>query len=278
LVLFFKKEPLALPLALPVEAISIPGQLPKKQTFLPSLLEWAHSTAVKMEQAESLDLPGGAATVQWRRSRRARRISLRIDARDGTVVVTLPMRVARAAGVALLKANAAWVADRLAALPPPLEYAAGSLITIDGVPHRIVHTPDGRGGAWLEAGVLHVSGDPAFLARRVGDFLRAEARRRFASQALAKAASAGLSVRRVSVRDTRTRWGSCSANGTLMFCWRLLMAPPYVQDYVVAHEVAHLRHMNHGADFWQLTNALSPHRAQAVAWLSEQGAGLMRVG
>jgi predicted metal-dependent hydrolase len=233
---------------------------------------------VKIVQAESLDLPGGPATVHWRRSKRARRISLRIDARGGAVIVTLPMRTARAAGVALLKANAAWVADRLAALPPPLEYVAGRLITIDGVPHLIAHAPNGRGGAWLDGGVLHVSGDPAFLARRVGDFLRAEAKRRFATQALAKAASAGLAVRRVSVRDTRTRWGSCSANGTLMFCWRLLMAPPYVQDYVVAHEVAHLQHMNHGKDFWRLTDALSPHRAQAVAWLAEQGAGLMRVG
>jgi len=228
--------------------------------------------------AESFALPGGLATVHWRRSRRARRISLRIDARGGAVIVTLPMRAARAAGVALLEANAAWVADRLAALPPALTYAPGSLITIDGLPHKIVHTPRGRGGAWLEAGALHVSGDAAFLARRVGDFLRAEARRRFGAQAAAKAAQAGLAVRRISVRDTRSRWGSCSADGSLMFCWRLLMAPPFVQDYVVAHEVAHLRHMNHGPAFWALTDLLSPHRTQAVAWLSEQGAGLMRVG
>ena len=227
---------------------------------------------------ESLLLQGGLATIHWRRSKRARRISLRIDARDAAVVITLPMRAAKAAGVALLTANAAWVADRLAALPPPLEYAPGSLITIDGLPHAIIHTPQARGGAWLEAGALHVSGDAAFLPRRVEDFLRAEARRRFSAQSIAKAAQAGLLLRRVTVRDTRTRWGSCSSTGALMFCWRLLLAPPYVQDYVVAHEVAHLKHMNHGPDFWALTDALSPHRAQAVAWLSEQGSGLMRVG
>jgi predicted metal-dependent hydrolase len=237
-----------------------------------------HFRGVKPIPTESLALPGGPATIQWRRSKRARRITLRIDARDGAVVVTLPMRAARSAGVALLKANAAWVADRLAALPPPLEYAPGSLITVDGVPHPIMHTPQGKGGAWLEGGALHVSGDPAFLARRVGDFLKAEAKRRFGAQAMAKAAAAGLTLRRVSVRDTRTRWGSCSASGALMFCWRLLMAPPYVQDYVVAHEVAHLRHMNHGRDFWALTDALSPYRTEACAWLSEQGSGLMRIG
>jgi predicted metal-dependent hydrolase len=188
------------------------------------------------------------------------------------------MRAARAAGVALLEANAAWVADRLAALPPALAYAPGSLITIDGVPHPIIHAPRARGGAWLEGGALHVSGEAAFLARRAGDFLRAEARRRFSAQAMAKAAVAGLTVRRIAVRDTRSRWGSCSADGSLMFCWRLLMAPAFVQDYVVAHEVAHLRHMNHGPDFWRLTDLLSPHRPQAVAWLSAQGSGLMRVG
>jgi predicted metal-dependent hydrolase len=237
-----------------------------------------HFACVKPERAESFALPGGPATVHWRRSRRARRISLRIDARGGAVIVTLPMRAARAAGVALLEANAAWVADRLAALPPVLAYAPGSLITIDGVPHPISHAPHARGGAWLEGGALHVSGGAEFLARRVGDFLRAEARRRFTTQALAKAAQAGVAVRRVGVRDTRSRWGSCSADGSLMFCWRLLMAPPFVQDYVVAHEVAHLRHMNHGPDFWALTDFLSPHRTQAVAWLSDQGSGLMRVG
>jgi predicted metal-dependent hydrolase len=231
-----------------------------------------------LKPAESFALPGGPATVHWRRSRRARRISLRIDAQAGAVIVTLPMRAARAAGVALLNANAAWVSDRLAALPPVLEYAPGTLITIDGVQHPIVHAPQGRGGAWIEGGALHVSGDAAFLPRRVGDFLRAEARRRFSAQALAKAAQAGLVARRISVRDTRSRWGSCSADGSLMFCWRLLMAPPFVQDYVVAHEVAHLRHMNHSPAFWALTDALSPHRTQAVAWLSDQGSGLLRVG
>lgn len=227
---------------------------------------------------ESLALPGGPATIHWRRSARARRITLRIDAQQGHVVVTLPMRTARAAGVALLTQNADWVATRLAALPVVAPFADGASVMIDGVVHAIRHSPGGRGGAWVADGALHVSGDPAFLPRRVSDFLRAEARRRFAAQAVAKAGAAGLAVRRVTVKDTRTRWGSCSADGVLMFCWRLLMAPPFVQDYVVAHEVAHLRHMNHGAGFWALADALSPHRSQAVAWLAEEGARLLRVG
>lgn len=194
------------------------------------------------------------------------------------MVITLPMRAGRAAGVALLQQNADWVATRLAALPAATPFADGGKVEIDGVPHPIRHSPARRGGAWLESGTLHVAGEPAFLARRVADFLRREAGRRFALQAAAMAEPAGLVLRRVRVRDTASRWGSCSADGTLMFCWRLLMAPPYVQHYVVAHEVAHLRHLNHGADFWALADTLSPHRAQAVSWLAREGGALLRVG
>ena len=227
---------------------------------------------------ESLHLPGGLATIHWRRCRRARRITLRIDSRQGHVVVTLPMRAAKSAGIALLTSNADWVSTKLAALPAAEPFVAGALVAIDGVPHPIRHAPAARGGAWIEDGALSVSGDPDFLPRRVADFLRAEARRRFTAQATAKAAGAGLTVRRVTVKDTRTRWGSCSANGVLMFCWRLLMAPPFVQDYVVGHEVAHLRHMNHAPEFWTLCDALSPHRVRASAWLAEEGARLLRAG
>lgn len=229
-------------------------------------------------QRETLTLPTGPTEVLWRRSARARKISLRIDPKGGGVIVTLPSRAAQAAGMALLRDNAAWVADRLASLPRAILLADGAIVPIDGLPHRIRHSPDGRRGVWLEPGSLLVSGAPEFLARRVADFLRAEARRRLSALAIAKAADGGLALRRVIVKDTRTRWGSCTADRTLMFCWRLIMAPPYVQDYVVAHEVAHLRHMDHGSGFWALVAQLTPNRRLAVHWLDTHGAGLMRVG
>lgn len=229
-------------------------------------------------QRETLTLTTGPTEVLWRRSTRARKISLRIDHSGGGVIVTLPSRAAQAAGMALLRDNAAWVADRLASLPRPVLLANGAIVPIDGLPHRIRHVPEGRRGAWLEPGSLLVSGAPEFLARRVADFLRAEARRRLSALAVAKAAVGDLSLRRVVVKDTRTRWGSCTADHTLMFCWRLVMAPPHVQDYVVAHEVAHLRHMNHGHGFWTLVAQLTPNRSLAMHWLDTHGAGLMRVG
>ncbi len=227
---------------------------------------------------DSLPLPHGAAPILWRRSARARRISLRIEPRQGSLVVTLPTRASAAAAKAALVTHQVWIAERLSALPRPIALGPGAAIPIDGRPHRIVHRPDRRGTAWLEGEEVHVAGDAAFIARRVNDWLRLRARRQLGQIATDKAQAAGLAARRIVVKDTSSRWGSCTASGTLMFSWRLVMAPLPVQDYVVGHEVAHLRHMNHGADFWALTDALTPHRPYASTWLLEHGPSLLRVG
>ena len=227
---------------------------------------------------DSLSLPGGTAPVVWRRSARARRIMLRIEPRQGGVIVTLPTRASAASGRDVLLTHQDWVAERLAKLPRPITLGPGAAVPIDGRPHRIVHRADVRGTAWLENGEIHVAGDPAFVARRVNDWLRTLARKRLGGLAAEKAGSAGLAAKRIVIKDTSSRWGSCTAKGALMFSWRLVMAPPEVQDYVVGHEVAHLRHMNHGKAFWALVHQLTPYRAFADAWLTANGPGLMRVG
>lgn len=227
---------------------------------------------------DSIALSGRTAPIIWRRSARARRISLRIEPRGGGVIVTLPARASLAAGRAVLQTYREWVAERLERLPAPVALGDGATIMLDGIPRRIVHRGDRRGTAWLEAGDIHVAGDTAFIGRRVGDWLRAQARQQLSQLAREKAARAGLALRRVTIKDTSSRWGSCTAGGTVMFSWRLVMAPPSVQDYVVGHEIAHLRHMNHSAAFWSLADQLTPHRAAANAWLASHGAGLMRVG
>jgi hypothetical protein len=228
--------------------------------------------------AEMLLLPGGPVWIEWRRSARARRVSLRIAPQTGSVIVTLPMRAARGAGMALLMSHAHWVSDRLAALPEALPIADGAAIPLADTPHVIRHRPDLRGGAWIADGEIHVAGDAGFLRRRVLDLLRKEARTRLTARALAKAAEIAARPSRVTVKDTRTRWGSCAPDGGLAFSWRLVMAPEFVQDYVVAHEVAHLRHMNHGARFWALVARLTPHTSAANLWLRDHGARLLRVG
>lgn len=228
--------------------------------------------------AETVMLRHGSLPVQWRRTGRARRISLRVDVRAGRITVVLPQRASRAAGLALLREHEIWATARLSALPGSVDLADGALVPIDGVPHAVRHRPGGRGGAWFEAGEIHVAGDPAFLPRRVLDLLRAEARRRLLPIMQAKAELAGMTLTRVTCRDTRSRWGSCTRDGGLMLSWRLVMAPPFVQEYVAAHEVAHLRHFDHGARFWALVETLTPHSARATAWLGAHGAALMRVG
>jgi predicted metal-dependent hydrolase len=229
-------------------------------------------------QPEVLALPSGPARVEWRRSSRARRVSLRIDPAEGAVVVTLPARASRKAGMALLMGHADWVSNRLAALPEAVAFGDGAMVPICGVPHRIRHDPAMKGGAFLLDQELHVAGAAEFLSRRVRDFLRQEAGRRLSALVNAKAAVIGIRPRRVTMKDTTSRWGSCAPDRSLALSWRLVMAPPFVQDYVVAHEVAHLRHMNHGPQFWSLVDELTPHTRAAIPWLRAEGARLLRIG
>jgi len=192
--------------------------------------------------------------------------------------VTLPTRATRKAGMALLMGHADWVSDRLAALPEAVRFIDGAMVPICGVPHRIRHAPTARGAAFLLEQELHVTGAAEFLGRRVRDFLRQQARSRLGALAVAKAGLIGVVPKRITVKDTTSRWGSCAPDTSLALSWRLVMAPVFVQDYVVAHEVAHLRHMNHGPKFWSLVDELTPHKMAAIPWLRAEGARLLRIG
>ncbi len=239
---------------------------------------WRFVALMFVPPAETVELPNGPAPVTWRRSARARRVSLRIDPRDGVVVVTLPNRAGRNAGVALVMTHAEWITDRLAALPCAVPFADGAIVPLHGIAHRIRHAPQTARGVWVDDGTIQVSGQSEFLGRRVGDFLRAEALRRMRALAGEKAARCGAAIRRISVKDTQSRWGSCASDGSIAFSWRLVMAPAFVQDYVAAHEVAHLRHMDHGKRFWALVGSLTPHAAAAIPWLRGEGTRLLRFG
>jgi predicted metal-dependent hydrolase len=232
----------------------------------------------------TLPLPRGALApasripVRWQASTRARRVSLRICPREGAVIVTLPPRHGRRSGLALIREHEAWVLERLAALSPPIEFTPGARLLLGGEAHAIRHEPRLRGGAFLDGGDIVVTGAREFLRRRVADFLRAEAKRRIAALATPHAAALGVTPRVIRMKDTRSRWGSCAPDGTLAFSWRLVMAPGWVTDYVVAHEVAHLRELNHSSRFWALVESRTPHREAAVEWLRLEGPALLRVG
>jgi predicted metal-dependent hydrolase len=230
------------------------------------------------QTTELVAVQGALTQVAFRRSARARKISLRVDPAQGGVVITLPMKASRRAGLALLQTHEAWVAEKLAGLPEALPFRPGALVPVNDRPHIITPVPTGTGGAWIAQDIIYVTGKPEFLARRVADCLKRLARQKLLALTMEKARLAGLTPKTVRIKDTRTRWGSCAPDGTLAFCWRLICAPEFVQDYVVGHEVAHLRHMNHGKHFWALTEALTPYRADATAWLGTHGQALLRIG
>jgi len=235
---------------------------------------------LRMPLEPSLSLMDGSVPVRVSTHPRARRIALRIDPHGDAVDLVLPPRSSLARALAFLEANRAWLERRLRALPPRTAFVDGALVPVLGVPHAIRHIAGarGRGAVWIEGQTIHVSGDPAHLARRVRDHLREEAKRELMARARRMAQSIERKVLRVTVRDTRTRWGSCAASGSLAFSWRLILAPEEVLDYVVAHEVAHLVHMNHGKRFWRLVERLCPGAERQRRWLNRNRAQLLRIG
>ncbi len=209
---------------------------------------------------------------------RARRITLRLDGSSGGVRLVLPKRTALRDGLDFAQRKADWLLEQIDARPVWVPFEDGARVPLLGREHVIRHVPAARRGVWREPGTIFVSGFAEHVARRVGDFLKAEARGEIVPRARAKAAAVEREVRRISVRHMSSRWGSCGSDGTLCFCWRLILAPEYVLDYVVAHEVAHLRYMNHGPRFWTLAARLTADTEGARRWLREHGDTLLCYG
>lgn len=217
--------------------------------------------------------------IRVRVSARARRIAVRIDESADAIELVVPKGISLKAGLSFLEQQRGWLRSRLAEQPPRIPFADGAEIPVLGVPHRVRHLgPQWRGGAAIEDGAILVGGDAPHVARRVRDLLVALARRELGARARRLAATVERRVTRVTVRDTKTRWGSCAASGALAFSWRLVLAPEPVLDYVVAHEVAHLVHLNHGIRFWRLVERLAPGSARHRAWLHRNRARLLRYG
>ena len=131
---------------------------------------------------------------------------------------------------------------------------------------------------WIEDGEINVTGDIKYLSRRLSDWLKKQAQIRIKTLVYQKAKQIKRVPSRITIRDTRTRWGSCSSKGRLSFSWRLIFAPPEILDYVVAHEVAHLVHMNHSSKFWNTVDRLTENAKSGRAWLNGNGSALQRIG
>ena len=223
-----------------------------------------------------------SAPFELHESPRARRMMLRIDVAAGVVRVIVPVGVGRMQALRFVGRHHDWVRQRVAALPAARPFSPGAVVPIMGRPHRLVHDPAHRGGPRVAQGAdgpeLRAGGLPEHFARRIVDFLKAEAKREISARAYVLAAQVQRRISAITIRDQRSRWGSCSAAGRLAFSWRLILTPEPVLDYVVAHEVAHLVEMNHAPAFWRLLGTLTPHTDMARAWLGKNRALLLRYG
>lgn len=233
---------------------------------------------------DHLDVVHGGETfrIAVRRRPSARRLTLRVSAATGEVVITLPARSAIATAQRFAASHGGWIAARLARIPERVAFEAGAVVPLRGVPHRVVRRGERSGLTRLETDglepVLSVSCGAPHVGRRVRAFLEAEARGDLLRAVAHYAAKLGQGPTRMTIRDTRSRWGSCTADGALNFSWRLILAPPLVLDYLVAHEMAHLREMNHAPRFWSLLGDLCPEVDAAEAWLKRNGTALHRYG
>ena len=228
-----------------------------------------------------VEIDGAPVRVALNWNRRARRYTLRLAGAVRAPVLTIPARGSLNEARTFLDRHAGWLKARLAALPAAQPLADGGLVPLRGAMLRIVHRP-GRGLVRVasEDGtpLLIVHGDAAHLPRRIADFLKREARADFEAATARHARALGVSVKQVRLGDPRSRWGSCSSSGTIAYSWRVVMAPPAVLDYLVAHEVAHLREMNHSPRFWALVRQACPAMDEAKTWLTRHGASLHAVG
>lgn len=213
-------------------------------------------------------LPGDPpVSVLLRRSGRARRITLRVSSLDGRVTVTVPRHVTETAAMKFVSDKRGWLVAQLGRVTPERCIRPGSLLPIAGIAHVV--SPDGADGR----PVIPIAADRP-VGPQVRRFVIDAARSHFEAAVARHAGRLGRGYGRIALRDTRSRWGSCSSEGHLMFSWRLLLAPAEVSDYVAAHEVAHLVRMDHSPAFWAVVAELLPDHAAARAWLRGQGATL----
>ncbi|MFD0916979.1 M48 family metallopeptidase [Pseudahrensia aquimaris] len=238
----------------------------------------------KVERWTLLEIDGRNVDVRVVENPRTSRLTLRLvpaSKTEESLKVTVPPGTPEDEVDGFLQRNRAWAASRLSRLPEVTRIADGVTIPLRGVPHRIVHSGIGRGvvsiGMEDDGKVIRVFGDPKFLPRKVADFLKRQAKQDLTKAVAHYADALGVKPKSITMRDTTSRWGSCSSSGALNFSWRIILAPPEVLNYLAAHEVAHLREMNHSDRFWAHVRDICPDMETHKAWLRQHGAKLHAV-
>ncbi len=238
--------------------------------------------AQRLPEQIEVPLEGQNVSVRLRPNRRARRYTLNLGVAGADPVLTIPAGGSFEGARYFLERNLDWLETRLSNRPAVRPFRPGRIMPVRDIKHRIAHRPNERGTVWVEAGptmpIIAVAGARDHMQRRLIDWLKREARADLEGSVFRYAALLRVRPTAIRLRDPKGRWGSCSSRGTLSFSWRLILAPPMVLDYLAAHEVAHLREMNHGPAFWRLVHRICAHTDEAEAWLKAHGAGLHAIG
>lgn len=213
-------------------------------------------------------------SVQIRHSARARRLSLRISSLDGKVTLSGPPYVRERDYMAFIRDKEDWIIKNLAVMPEKTLVAAGAVLVYRG--SFVTVTMGSQRGVRLAGDAIYVARTSRSIGASIKGFLKSQARDALAHASDRYAAQLGVGYSALVLRDTRSRWGSCSSQGQLMYSWRLIMAPPDILDYVAAHEVAHLIEMNHSRAFWNVVARLYPDYEKAREWLRSHGPMLHR--
>jgi predicted metal-dependent hydrolase len=235
----------------------------------------------KRARQETMRIGGKSVSVKVRLNPRARRLIVKVHPSTGEVAVVAPSERSVQKALDFARQEGDWIAGRLDRVPEPVYLEPGDTVLFKGNLY-VIRLSSERGSVWIDNDAtrptIRVSGKREHAARRVEDWLKKQARTQITRRLNALAEELGVKVRRITVRDATSRWGSCSTSGAISLSWRLIMAPNSVLNYVAAHEVAHLREMNHGTRFWRIVDRLvgQDEAEAAQAWLREFGTELHR--
>jgi predicted metal-dependent hydrolase len=239
---------------------------------------WTRSPEPQKPAARSTVITVGNEAVQVRRMARVRRIRLSFDSATDRAILTLPPRTSVQTGADFVASQLDWIASQRVARADPGSFRPGGSFTLGEETILVHHDPVGPRTPRLLDARLIVGGPADLVEGRVLRWLINRARSDLTARVHRYATLRGRALPPVAIRDTRSRWGSCSRDGRINLCWRLIAAPEWVRDYVCAHEVAHLAHMNHGDGFWAEVATMDVNHEASRRWLRANGSRLLALG
>lgn len=213
-----------------------------------------------------LDFP-----VKIIQSPRARKLTLRIDSKERLPVLSVPKRCPVKKAVDFVNQHKKWIMESLEKIPISKTFENGETFSLFGQEVTICHNPGLKQGVFLENDTLYVSGEKEFLHRRIRDFIKKRAKEVFYAKSRELAQKIGSHVKDVTIKDTKSRWGSCSSMCNINYSWRIALAPEFVINYLIAHEVSHLKHQDHSRNFWHCVRTLEPECSRGRLWLKQHG-------